>query len=220
MILSGPNVSYNIGMTRILIFMLCICSFSAFGQDERYYRSIFSGDLFNLKDNAYYYKVKVSSPKYVLDLNRDTKDDSFQTIKMDGNDFIQINDEYGREVFRGMLETKGKNSSIFRASFKQVDKNTDVLILHFYEGEAHTSTYEATARLYFVTIPNRNLNKITMTKGPFFWTERERAAGKYWNRRYSVNTLDYNNDGSREISVSFNSISRVYFYLNGSWQNI
>jgi len=198
--------------------MLCVFSLSAFSQDERYFRSIFSGDLFDRKDDAYYYKVKVESPKYVIDLNRDSKDDYFQTIKMDGNDFISIHDEYGRETFRTMLETKGKNSSIFQVSFKQVDKNTDVLILHFYEGETQSAIFEGTARLYFLTIPNRDLKNITVTKGPFFWMEKEKAAGKYYNRRYTVNTLDYNKDGSREISVSYNHITRIYFYRNGSWQ--
>lgn len=176
--------------------------------------------MFNLKDKNYYHKVKVSSKKYVIDLNRDGKDDSFQTVKMDGNDFIRINDEYGRQVFRAMLETKGRNSSIFHASFKAVNKDTDVLILHFYEGETQAAIYEASARLYFITIPKRDFKNISMTKGPFFWMEKERAAGKYYNRRYSVNTIDYNNDGNREISISFNRINRVYFYLNGTWQNL
>lgn len=218
--LSSPNVSYNMVMTRFWALMLCIFSFSAMAQDERYFRSIYSGDLFNVKDQNYYYKVKVESPKYMIDLNRDSKDDSIQSIKMDGNDLIRINDEYGRNVFSHKLETKGKNSHLFRVSFKAIDEKTDVLILHFYEGETQSATFEGSARLYFITIPNRDLRKMKMTKGPFFWMERERAAGKYYNRRYTVNTIDYNNDGSREISISFNKTSRVYFYLNGDWQQI
>lgn len=207
-------------MRCLLALMLCTYSFFVFAQDERYFRSIYSGELFNKKDLNYYYKVKVESPKYMLDLNRDLKDDSIQSIKMDGNDFIRINDEYGREVFSYQLETKGKNSKIFRVSFKAINNEIDVLIIHFYEGETQAATFEGSARLYFLTIPNRDLKRIKVTKGPFMWMERERAAGKYYNRRYTVNTIDYNNDGLREISVSFNKISRVYFYLNGDWQQI
>lgn len=207
-------------MTRYLTLMLCILSIAAYAQDERYFRSIYSGELFDLKDKNYYHKVKVSSQKYMIDLNRDGKEDSIQTMKMDGNDFVRINDEYGREVFRHMLETKGRNSAIFRASFKNIDAHNDVLILHFYEGETQAAIYEASARLYFLTIPKRDLRKIKITKGPFFWMEKERAAGKYYNRRYSVNTVDYNNDGTREISVSFNNINRVYMFVNGSWQKL
>ena len=70
----------------------------------------------------------------------------------------------------------------------------------------------------------RNLKKIKMTKGPFFWSERESAAdkySKYWRRRYQVNTLDYNKDGINEISVTFKSSSEVYFYQrDGIWSKI
>lgn len=190
-------------------------------QDEKYYRSIYSGKFFGESNKDFVYKIEVKSKKYMLDLNEDGKLDSFQTVKKDGTDFIRINDEYGRTIFEQKLVTKGFNSSIYRASLKKVAKKTNVLILHFYEGENKAGVFESSARLYFVTIPMNDFSKITLTEGPFYWTEREGAAKKYWARRYSVSTVDFNNDGIREIATSFNSIQKIYFYQgNGIWKQI
>lgn len=205
-------------MKTLIVLILCVVSWNSFAQDERFYRNIFNGKLYKGVEK-FVYKVQVSSPKYTLDLNRDGIEDSFQTLKKDGVDFIRVNDPFGNIVFERSLETKGKNSKIFKAHLKSISKSVDVLILHFYEGDNEAAIFEGSARLYFVTIRDRNLRKITLTKGPYFWSEKERAAGKYWNKRYSVNVLDYNKDGQKEISVSYNKFSEVYFYISdGLWE--
>ncbi len=207
-------------MQSLIVLFLCIMSFNSFSQDERFYRKMFSSKA-SKNIEEFEFKIGVASPRYTLDLNRDGLKDSFQTVKKDGVDFIRIMDPFGRVVFEKSLLTKGKKSSIFKAHLKTISKNVDVLILHFYDGYTESSTFEGSARLYFLTIPNRKLNLITMTKGPYFWTERERTAGKYWNKRYTVNVLDYNNDGFKEISVSYNKLSRVYFYISdGIWEKL
>jgi hypothetical protein len=117
--------------------------------------------------------------------------------------------------------TKGKNRSIFKAHLVSISPTGDVILVHVYAGDNEAAIFAGSARLYFVTIRERNLKKITMTKGPYFWTEKERAAGKYWNKRFSVNVLDYNNDGQKEISVKYNTRSRVFFYVSdGFWDQI
>ena len=190
-------------------------------QDEKYYRSIYSGKFFGENNKDFVYKIEVKSKKYLIDLNEDGKLDSLQTVKKDGTDFIRINDEYGRKIFEQKLETKGFNSSIYRASLKKIARKTNVLILHFYEGENKAGVFESSARLYFVTIPMNDFTKITLTKGPFYWSEKEGAASKYWARRYTVNTVDLNKDGIREIATTFNSIQKVYFYQgDGIWKTL
>ncbi|MFT6630869.1 MAG: hypothetical protein ACJAS4_000813 [Bacteriovoracaceae bacterium] len=208
---------YNKDMKTLIVLILCIVSYRGEAQDERFYRNIFNGKLYKGVE-SFVYKIKVESPKYTLDLNRDGIEDSFQTIKKDGVDFIRVNDPFGNIVFESALMTKGKNSKIFKAHLKTISNSVDVLILHFYEGDNEAAIFEGSGRLYFVTIRDRNLKKITLTKGPYFWTEKERAAGKYWNKRYSVNVLDYNKDGQKEISVSYNKSSQIYFYISdGLW---
>ena len=207
-------------MKTLILLLLCVCSFYSFGQDERFYRSMFNGVL-SKKNEFTPYKVKVFSPKYMIDLNRDGIKESFQTVKKDGIDFIRLNNSFGELIFEASLFTKGSNSSIYKANFFNVKENVDVLVLHFYEGENSSATFEASGRLYFITILNQDMRTASLTRGPYFWHERERAAGKYWNRKYTVNFVDYNNDGTREISVSFNDISRIYYYTkNGVWKTI
>ena len=205
-------------MQRLVILFLCIMSIDALAQDERFYRKMFTGKS-SESIEEFHYKVHVQSPRYMLDLNRDGVEEAFQTVKKDGVDFIRIMDPFGRVVFEKSLMTKGKLSRVYKAQLRNVTHDTDVLVLHFYDGDTQSATYEGSARLYFLTIPARDLKRITLTKGPYFFTERERAAGKYWKKRYSVNILDYNNDGKNEISVSYNKLSRVYFYISdGVWQ--
>lgn len=207
-------------MRLSVTILLCIFTLNVQAQDERFYRSIYSGALDNNESEPFEYKIEVSSDKYLIDLNRDNKKDSIQTIKRDGVDFFRINDEYGKNVFEAKLETKGRDSKIFRVSFKTISPTIDVLLLHFYEGHNEAAVFEGSARLYIVTIKNRNFKEISMTKGTFFWSEKAGISNKYWARRYTVNTVDLNKDGQKEISVSFNNIDRIYYYStkSGSWQ--
>lgn len=158
----------------------------------------------------------------MIDLNRDGIVDSFQTVKKDGIDFIRINDANGVKVFEKRLHAKGKNSSIIKAHLVSISPAADALILHYYEGDHDNAIFEGSARLYVLTIRDRNLNKISFSKGPHFWTERESSSPhyqKYWARRFVVNTLDYNGDGIKEISVSFNKIHRILQYTKaGVWE--
>ncbi len=207
-------------MRWILLLTLGVTSFYSWGQDERFYRKMFSSKLSEAIED-FDYKIHVDSPRYTLDLNRDGLKDSFQTVKKDGVDFIRVIDPFGKIVFEKSLLTKGAYGRIFKARFVAVKKDVDVLILYYYEGETQSATFEGSARLYFLTIPGKDLGRITLSRGPYFWHERERGEGKYWNRRYSVNILDYNKDGVQEISVSYNKSSRVYFYISdGVWKSI
>ena len=189
------------------LFLLFAVSITGFSQDEKLYRSFFDGKISDTKKKLFEYKILVESSKYMIDLDRDGIEDSIQSIKKDGLDFFRVNDSFGRMVFEEKLITKGKDSSIFKVGFYNIKKGVDVLIVSFYEGYNESSTMEGSARVYFFTITDNNLKNISSTRGPFIWMERERAAGKYYNRRYSLNVVDYNKDGVREISTSFNKIS-------------
>ena len=139
----------------------------------------------------------------------------------DGEDFFIIRDHFGRTVLEKKLSTIGSNSSIYRVQLKTISHNTDALIVHFYEGSIESTRFEAQARLYFVTIPKRNLKNLHFYQGPHIFHESEKLFDKYFVKRFSVNTLDYNSDGIKEISVSYNSISRIYFYVaDGIWKRL
>ena len=210
------------GLLSFFVVTMCHQVFApAYCQDERFYRQLFDGSFSRAQDKDFVYKYEFTSPEYMIDLNRDGIVDSFQTVKKDGVDFIRIMDANGITKFEASLEAKGVGSKIFKAHLLGVSKEADALILHFYEGKTEAAVFEGSARIYVITIQDRDMNKITMTKGPHFFHEFESEDGhyyKYWNRRFIVNTVDYNSDGAKEISVSFNGIHRILIYKgNGVW---
>lgn len=204
-----------------LIFVIFAASFSSFAQDERYFRRIYSNELKEKPAKAQNFKIEVKSPNYRIDLNRDGIDEIIKTAKRDGGDYFIIRDHFGRTMLDKKLSTIGSKSTIYRVQLKTISKDTDALIIHFYEGAIESTKFEAQARLYFVTIPKRDLKRLHFYQGPHIFHESEKQSSKYFVKRFAVNTLDYNNDGIKEISVSYNSITRVFFYVaDGIWKRI
>ena len=194
---------------------------STLAQDERYYRRIYSNELNEAPTTPTKYKVIVKSPSYRVDLNRDGIDEVIRTAKRDGNDYFTITDHFGRVLLEKKLSTIGSGSVVYRVQLKTISPTTDALVIHFYEGMIASTRFEAQARLYFVTIPNRQLKKMHFFQGPHFFHESEKLFDKYFVRRFSVNTVDYNEDGIKEISISYNNINRIYFYVaDGVWKRI
>ena len=189
-------------------------------QDERYYRKIFTRDLVNEESTSDYFKEVQSSSIYKIDLNRDGVEEGIILKKKDGIDYIQIIDQMGISLLEHKLETIGRGSKVYKILLKTLAKDSDVLILHFYEGSTESSVFEATARLYFISIDHRDLKSLKVFKGPHFWHEKE-VGYKYWNRYYNVNVYDYNKDGRKEISINYNKVARIYFYLgDGRWKRL
>lgn len=198
-----------------------VLALPALAQDERYYRQIFTDELLEEKDAPARHKVTVSTPEYLVDINRDNHKEKIQVLKKDGLDFIQIKDRFGRVRFESQLAAKGIESRLYKVRLKTISESTDSLILYFYEGHSGTVVFQATARLYFITVENRDLDKVYIFKGPPFFYEKEKPVDQYSRRHYSVSVLDYNQDGRNEISTNFNQIQRIWFYLRkGLWKTL
>lgn len=201
-----------------LVLKCFLSSFSLYAQDERYYRKIFTGELEDKTTETFQYKIIVKSPRYELDLNQNGTKETIQVSKKDGFDFFTIFDEFGRELLSKRLPSIGARSRLLKVDLKGINKKTNALILHYYEGSTEATNFEATAKLFFITFKKDDLKQIAFQSGPHFFHEKVKG-DQYINRRYSVNVVDYNKDGSREISVSYNKISRIYFYgKNGLWK--
>lgn len=204
---------------KVLLFF--VMATSAQAQDERFYRKIFTGELFEEKVQELPYKIRVKSKIYKIDLNRDGVPEGIITENRDGIDYLRIVTNFGIELFKYKLHTKGLDSKLFKIQLKTLSSDVDALVLHYYEGLTDYTEFEASARVYFVTIEKRDLSQIKAFKGPHFFHEKEKMKNQYWNRNYTVNVIDYNSDGIKEIGVSFNRINRIYFYLGkGKWQSI
>jgi len=202
-----------------LLVALFIMSFNSFTQDERYYRKIFTDELINRPEEVVDFKVEVESPTYQIDLNGDHFNESIRVEKKDGLDFIKVFDKFGRKILEKRLESIGFKSHLFKIQLRSITKDVNALILHFYEGKIESTKFESTARIYFISFLKSKLEEMHVYKGPHFFHEKEKVDSQYWSRRYSVNTIDYNNDGINEISISYNKISRIFFYVGeGVWR--
>ena len=207
------------GLTKCVVILIFL-SLSASAQDERFFRKIFTDEL-NLKKPRPSAKIKVSSPLYMVDINRYGIKEGVVTSKRDGQDFFEIKDKFGVVRFSLKLNAKGVDSSVYKVELKTITPTADVMLVHFYEGYSGVFDYKATARLYFVVIENRDLKKIYPYKGPAFFLEREKVGNQYNLRKYHVNVLDYNGNGHNEVSVTYNNIQRLYFYkTKGLWQTL
>lgn len=206
-------------MHRILIFIIIIST--SWAQDERYFRKIFSGDLFEKKAESLNYKVEVSTDAYLIDLNRDGKNERIKVWKKDGLDFIDIKDRFGQDLLSKKLKTMGGKSSLYKIQLKTISSETDVLILHFDEGYNQSTIFQSSARVYFIAIQNRDLKKMYFYEGPHIFYEKEKVKQQYARRYYNVNVYDYNNDGRNEISITYNHIQHIFFYIrNGIWRRL
>lgn len=200
-----------------MLFALLL-STSAFSQDERFFRKIFTDELSLGIAQTQPPKIEVSTPEYLVDITRDGQMERIIALKRDGLDYIQIKDHFGRIKFDRKLAAKGVDSKLYKIQLKTISAKVDVLLLHYYEGAVGDIPFDATARVYFLAIENRNLDKLYLKKGPAFFMEKARPGNQYSRRKYSVNVIDYNKDGHNEVSVTYNGIHRIFFYkTKGLW---
>ena len=215
MILSEAFLSYN----NVMFHFICLLiSFNIFAANESLYKQILEPKEENLYKGVTRPKVVAVSPRYELDINEDAEFEFIQTEKRDGIDFFYIKGARRNVIFKMKLQGLGDQSHLYKVQLKRINKKTNVLILYFDEGFIEAYNFAKTARLYFVTIDNKNLDTIYGYKGPHFFIEEQTPHNNYENRRYSVTTFDYNSDNQNEISVKYKSINRVFSYLGkGEW---
>ncbi len=172
-------------------------------------------DVVNVRDFIH------SKKEIAIDLNSDKKEDRLIFLKKNGLDIVRVLDENKKSVFEGELQTKGEKSRVFKARLVSLNEDTNTVIIYFYEGSRQSHLYEAGARVYFLTIPKNNLNNISLFEGGHFFHEKLELDEIYFLKEFSVNVVDYNKDGVKEISLVYFKSSRVYHYLGkGKWMKI
>ncbi len=207
--------------TFLLILFL---SLGAFAQDERYYRQILTGELPKLNLEAGEIPVaqfNVMGAQYRIDLNDDGIEEIIQPQKRDGVDWIEIRNSSESKLFEAKLLAMGAGSSIYKLKLVHISTSVKALLVFLDEGVTSAKRFESTGRFYVISFENNNLLKMSMTEGPHFFHEKEAQRDQYWRRDYAVNIYDIDGDGSREISVQYNSIQRIMKYLGrGEWQRL
>ncbi len=206
----------------LLLFFLFLGEVRA--QDERYYRKIFSKDYLgpNWEQNE---SVPVQSivkgAFYHLDLNDDKIEEIIEPQKRDGVDWIEIRNSSNSKIFEVKLPAMGSVSYLYKIKFVYISKNVRALILFLDEGITVGRRFESTARFFVLSYENNDLSKISVSTGPHLFQEKEYQREVYWRRDYSVNILDFDNDGTREIAVQYNHIQRIMKYKGrGDWETL
>lgn len=213
-------------MKSFLFFSLLLSIAPCFAQDERFFRRILSGDLIQserapIVQKTYHFVAQ--TPLYEIDLNGDKKNEALSYEIKDGEHWINIfsapNGE--KSLFRGKLETAGKEGNLFKIAVRELAPNIKVLILFFYEGNSQYLDFNGTGRVYFVTFENNDFKTFSMNPGPAFFQEKEERNLSYFQRNYEVELFDYNKDGIKEITIKHGFISRVMMYLGkGQWKEL
>ncbi len=206
------------GLVFVLFIILQILVMvKVYAQDERFYRGVFTGELKHEELKEKKFKFIFASKAYQLDIDDDGIQESLFIEKRDGLDFLKIVNFEGVVIFEDRFFASGDKSKVYKITKAKLSSQLNVLLVHYYEGKIQTSEFEASARLYLISVDKKE-QKLVMTKGPHFFHERELIKKQYWNRDYHINVKDFNNDGVKEVSVSFNHIHRVLTYKgNGQW---
>ena len=207
----------------ILVLFLLIFG-EVHAQDERYYRKIFSKDYLgpNQEQNELgTVQSIVRGAFYHLDLNDDKIEEIIEPQKRDGVDWLEIRNSSNSKIFEVLLPAMGSLSYLYKIKLVYISKNVRALILFLDEGVTVGRRFESTARFFVLSYENNDLSKISASTGPHFFHEKEYQREVYWRRDYSVNILDFDNDGTREIAVQYNHIQRIMKYKGkGDWETL
>lgn len=156
----------------------------------------------------------------MVDLTDDHRPEKLFTAKRDGEDWLQIYGHDGELVFKKTLDTQGPWSRLYRIQVRKLNEQSKVMVLYFYEGITRYLEFQGTTRIYFVSYDNNDLKTLRMYKGPVIWDEKRGFKEHYHQRIYDVSFYDLDGDKTREVSISYGRMNRVYKYLgNGSWYN-
>lgn len=197
-------------------------TFSAFAQDERYYRQILSGELPKQAQgpqDSSVHQFSVSGPGHLIDLDDDKIEESVHTAKVDGVDCLEVRASNKQVIFQAKLFSMGATSIIYKLKLVNISKDVKALIVFLDEGITGGRGFESTARIFVVSWENNDLKKMFMVQGPHIFHEKEAIRDQYHRRDYQVNVYDINNDGKREIAVQYNHIQRIMEYVGaGEWK--
>jgi hypothetical protein len=209
-------------MKFFLVIYLFFLLPPTFGQDERYFRTkMLGGMVENAGQKKLLPSISITSDAYEIDLDDDGFKESFTTKNIDGLDHIQFYNKNQAKIFESKFDTKGPKSRLYRVESRRISSLTRLLILYYYEGVVNYLTLKNPGYLYFVTIDDKNLNTLSMTKGPMFWLEHKDIDNTYSQRKFDVDIFDFNNDGIKEVRAKYHQISSVFMYQGkGQWQGL
>lgn len=222
-ILTNGKRSYNgLMLQKCLLFVLFLLgSTEIFGQDERYYRQILTGELpvtAEPREN-FVRNYLVKGSEYLVDLDSDGIEEVIQPEKRDGIDYLNILNSSRANVFSAKLFSSGGDSHIYKIRMVYLTPRIRTLIIFLDEGATKGLRFESTARIYLLSYEDNKLSSMVLNPGPHIFHEKEAQRDQYYRRNFVVDVRDLNQDAKREIIVHFGHIQYIYEYLgSGEWR--
>jgi hypothetical protein len=212
-------------MNRWYLFLLSLSQLLVFenlswAQDEKIYRQLVSGEILtNLETLQPPAAYEFKAPYYAFDLNGDQLEEYLSYEIRDGIPYFQLFNQNKTLLLEGKLSPTGAHAKPYRFRIVDLSQKFRVVIIYFNEGETTAYGYHQFSRLYFLSIDDKKLNQAKIVKGPQIFQEKEIHREQYFRRQYGVNVVDFNQDGIKEISVSYHGHERIYKYLGlGKWE--
>src|SRR5690606_1623780 len=148
----------------------------------------------------------------------DGEQEGIVQYKKDGIDYLSIIRPTGAKLFEVKLKALAPYAKIDKIYLKSLNSTDAVLLIHYYEGVHGGVIHQASARVFFITFKIKDLSHFKFFEGPQYFHELEKTRDQYELRGYTVNVDDLNGDGTKEVVVHYNNISRIYFYRgDGRW---
>lgn len=204
----------------LLSCLLVACwPFLVRGQDERHWRDLLH-ESHKMEKTPPTYQFEFSGNYYRYDLNSDGKMETLSWVRRDGIDFLEVEvPGKGGQSFRFM--PVGHGARIQKIKIMNLDNDVRVALVYYYQGLTQGFQNEAEVRLYFLVWEKSSLANLYWEKGPLVWMDQEQRKGFYWKRAMDVRAVDLNHDGTKEIEVSHQKLSRVFFYKGqGRWTSL
>lgn len=206
-----------------LINALILLSSASRAQDERYFRDLLSGDFFkDKKIEATKPRFRAFAPLYELDLTGDYRPERLMFELRDGQDWVSLYSDQKKPIFRYQLGPTGAESQVYRLRKIDVSDEIKALVLYYFEGANRYLGVQSYARVHILTYRPNNLSKtIKAFKGPVFWEEFHDGKDHYRRRKYDIEFADLNNDGTKEMLLKLNNVTRIYSLQDsGEWKNL
>ena len=198
-------------MGTVRLGVLLSLAFSSYGQDERLFRKLFNQQS---RDEAQEktYTWEAWGKVFSYDLDGDGALEGLQMVKRDQEDWFYIRNRQGRVLGKYRLQTKGRESGVYRIKINKIGDDLKLLGLYFYDGFTESSEFYGTASLYFLTYrPSQLGSSMVFTQGPSVWLENKTRI-RYLQRNYGVVLQDLNRDGIKEVVVHKGHTKRVFQY--------
>lgn len=203
-------------MIKLSLVLILFMS-SSFGQDEREFRKLFSKKEL-IVPIAPDPKLIQESIYAEYDLDGDKKNEYLQVVKKDGINFFRILDNDKNLLKELNFQAKGIEANLYKLRSTFIKPGVLTILFYFDEGYTKSVRFKSTARIYFLSIIKNDWDKAKLTKGPSFFVEHESSQDRYYKRPYHVNFVDYNQDGTKEIAVTFGQIQRIFLFHNNDWK--